>query len=113
MKKFKNLLLDAIFVLISFNLLIANNLDFKEVYFKFEIQQRAELENLTRIISIDNVRGHTVFAYANPKEFEEFLKSGYEYEKLPHPGTLLDPEMATTKEQMRDWDTYPTYDTYI
>jgi len=94
-------------------MIFADNSNFKEIYFKFEIGQRAELESLTKVVSIDNVKKQTVFAYANPKEFKEFLKLGYSYEILPHPGTLIDPVMATTKEQMRDWDTYPTYETYI
>ena len=104
-----------IILTVLFSLISANELDlnFKEVYFRFEISERSELETLTRIISIDNVKEHTVFAYANPKEFKEFLNLEYNYEILPHPGTLIDPVMATSKDQMRDWDTYPTYETYV
>jgi len=99
-------------------LLIASSLfarieDVQELYFSFEISAKSELEQITRIVSIDNVDGTTVYAYANPQELEAFQQLGIPYTKLPHPGTLIVPEMATTLEQMRDWDYYPTYDQYI
>ena len=84
-----------------------------EVYFKFEISERSEIDALTKIVSIDNVKEYTVFAYANEREFKKFLTQEIDYEILPHPGTLIVPDMATSKEQMRDWDVYPTYETYV
>jgi len=84
-----------------------------EVYFKFEISDRSEIDALTKIVSIDNVKEYTVFAYANKREFKKFLTQEIDYEILPHPGTLIVPDMATSKEQMRDWDVYPTYETYV
>jgi len=87
--------------------------DFKETYFKFEVNSKKELLKLTNIISIDNVQENTVFAYANEKEFLEFLSLGYSYEILTHPGKTRQIKMASSKEQMRDWDSYPTYETYL
>ncbi len=84
-----------------------------ETYFQFEIRSRDELGKLTNIISIDNVKGNTVFAYANEKEMKAFQGLGYQYTILPHPGTLIIPEMASTKDAMKAWDYYPTYDAYI
>jgi Zinc carboxypeptidase/Carboxypeptidase regulatory-like domain/Dockerin type I domain len=84
-----------------------------ETYFKFEISNRAELDKLTRVISIDNVKGNTVFAYANEDELSMFESLGYTYEILQHPGTLIDPAMSTDKSGLKDWDTYPTYDAYV
>ena len=84
-----------------------------EVYFKFEINERSQIDELTKIVSIDNVKESTIFAYANKREFKKFLTLDIDYEILPHPGTLIDPDMATSKEQMRDWDAYPTYETYV
>ena len=51
-----------------------------EVYFKFNISDRTEIELLTRIISIDNVIGNQVIAYANKKEFDSFLRLGIPFE---------------------------------
>jgi len=88
-----------------------------EIYFTFDIGSPLELESLTRVISIDNVHGLQVFAYANKKEFKEFLALGYAYTILPHPGSLL------TEDQLRPpgsgespltiWNFYPTYQEYL
>jgi len=84
-----------------------------EYYFKFAIDDRQQLDSLTRIISIDNVRDDTVFAYANENQMDEFKKLNIEYIILPHPGSLLVPKMSRSKEDVRDWDSYPTYTAYV
>jgi hypothetical protein len=84
-----------------------------EYYFKFHINSHEELGKLTRIISIDNVRDLTVFAYANDDQLRDFESMGYSYEPLPHPGTLIQPEMSADKFDAKAWDVYPTYDAYI
>ena len=84
-----------------------------EVYFKFFISDRTELNTLTRIISIDNFEGSTVYAYANETEFREFEKLNYTYTVLSHPGKLIQPEMSSDIEGITDWDVYPTYDAYL
>ena len=89
-------------------------IEMNETYFKFQIKSKKELNKLTKIISIDNVVGNTVFAYANNDEWLKFKSLGYSYTKLTNPGlTLKNPKMAFSKDQMRDWDYYPTYDTYV
>jgi hypothetical protein len=85
-----------------------------EVYFKFEITDRNELDILTNIISIDNiVNGKTVYAYANINEFEEFLKLDYDFEILPNPSSLIVPDISSNLEDITAWDVYPTYDAYV
>jgi hypothetical protein len=91
--------------------------DSGEIYFKFAVTDKSEADLLTRIISIDNVRGGEVFAYANKKEFAAFLDLGLNYTILPHPGKLLD----ESKLMMPDpndapgtvWNFYPTYQQYL
>jgi len=51
--------------------------DYTEYYFKFEIKNKAELNTITQIISIDNVENKTVFAYATDKDFINFITLGY------------------------------------
>jgi hypothetical protein len=58
----------------------------KEIYFSFQIKSPAEIRDLTRVISIDDVRGDTVFAYANAREFLRFSQRGCSITLLPHPG---------------------------
>ncbi|MFH2143006.1 MAG: M14 family zinc carboxypeptidase [Bacteroidota bacterium] len=85
-----------------------------EVYIKFEINNPLELQTLTRIISIDNVKGNEVYAYANKKEFDVFLDLNYSYQVLTPPSELiLNPEMYNPSKGIWDFDTYPTYDQYL
>ena len=83
-----------------------------ETYFSFTIESRIELETLTRIISIDNVTGNLVHAYANDKELEAFQRLGYSFTVLPHPGQLIEAAMSSSVKDAQDWDTYPTYSAY-
>ena len=84
-----------------------------EVYFTFDVQSPKEISTLTKIISIDNVEGIKIYAYANEKEFNEFIKLNYKYTILPHPGDVVNPKMGRTIEEIEAWDAYPTYDAYI
>ncbi len=83
-----------------------------EAYFKFNVFNKAEINELSAVISIDRIEGHTVYAYASEKEFGSFLKYGYEYEVLKHPGDVP-AEMSNSLEDAKAWDTYPTYDVYV
>ncbi len=89
-----------------------------EIVLRFNVDTKAQINNdLTRIISIDNVRelpngqGFVVTAYANPTEFETFLTRNIPYDIIPKdvPKAL---NMATTVAQMATWDRYPTYSVY-
>ena len=84
-----------------------------EHYFRFTISDRSELETLTRTISISDVRGDTVWAYANGREMAAFEQLGYTHTQLQHPGTLIEPEMALSVEELADWDSYPSYGDYV
>jgi murein tripeptide amidase MpaA len=84
-----------------------------EVYFKFEAGLNTDLLEITNIISIDNVEGSTVYAYANEKEYKIFLLLNIKHKILQSPGTLIIPEMSNNPEAIMNWDTYPTYDAYV
>lgn len=84
-----------------------------EYYFKFTVDSREQIASLTRIVSIDNVRGDTVYAYANEQEMSAFQKLNLAYTLLPHPGKLLVPRMTALPAEMLDWDSYPTYTAYV
>jgi hypothetical protein len=91
----------------------------REIYFSFQIFDKDEIQVLTRIISIDNVKGNEVYAYANREEFSRFLDLGYTYTILPHPGTLLSESelnMGGNQKILHSgtiWNFYPTYDQYV
>ncbi len=86
-----------------------------EVYFTFGIDQTSQISRLSKILSVDNVNGSVVKAYANREEFYNFLDLGLFYEVLTHPGDLLEnPAMAGSPEELsREWDKYPTFEAYV
>lgn len=84
-----------------------------EHYFRIMIDSRTDLNGLTRLISVDNVKGDTVFAYGTTQQVSNLVSHGYSYESLPHPGSLISPKMGLDKSSMADWDVYPSYPTYV
>jgi hypothetical protein len=95
---------------------------FKEhgvVYFSFTVKDKAILNELTHLISIDNYQDDRAFAYANRDEFDKFLEYRIPYTILPLPSTLLtDSELnmgAIQKDSQgrTTWNFYPTYQQYL
>lgn len=107
MMKAKILILMAVFCLAETSTAAAG-----ETYFSFTVESRTELESLSRIISIDNVSGDTIRAYANDKQLEAFGQLGYDIKILPHPGSLIEAPMSSTVKDAEAWDSYPTYPAY-
>ena len=86
-----------------------------ETYFKFEISSTKQIHELTKIISIDNVKNKIVYAYANKKGFEKFLSLNIDYTILTSPGELIKNPKMLDKVNIReitDWDFYPNYEAY-
>ncbi len=106
----KLFLLPVLFLTLALPLLAK---DWNQYYFRFEIDDQAELQTLTQVVSIDNVRGKQVWAYANDREWEEFNKLGYQAQLLPAPASLFPALMSASQAQLRLWDSYPTYDAYV
>lgn len=87
----------------------------KQNYFSFHIRSKEEIHTLTNIISIDNVRGDTVWAYANMPEFIRFSKLGYTINVLPNPGDvqnvlMKDHIIPGTKTALNYYPTYTAYE---
>lgn len=86
----------------------------QEIYFRLPIHDPAEADQLTHLISIDNLKGNLLFGYANDLQWERLLQLGYRPERLPHPGSLYEHPMSQSiAEFTEDWDTYPTYQGYV
>jgi len=86
----------------------------QEYYFRLTVQDGADVDQLTRIFSIDNVKGNVIYGYANDREWQQLLGLGYQPERLPHPGSLYEHRMSESlPEFTMDWDTYPTYGGYL
>lgn len=86
-----------------------------EVYFSFFSTGRSQILELTKVLSIDNVMGHEVFAYANRDEFANFLQLDLEFKILQHPGEMYEIKMTPDRHSglPYDFDTYPTYNEYV
>ena len=53
------------------------------IYFSFDYKNKRELDNLSNIISIDHkTNPYKAYAYANRKEFKDFLKEDIDYQIL-------------------------------
>lgn len=83
-----------------------------EYYLQLTVESRKDLSVLTKLISIDNVVGDTVFAYANEQQLAVLEASDYTFTLLPHPSSLAEAVMSTDKEP-QEWDSYPTYPAYV
>ena len=82
-----------------------------EVYFRFPVFNKLELQEITKIISIDKFDGKMVTAYANKDQFRKFQKTGYKVEVLPPPGDV--PVEMGNPRALGLWDVYPSYETYV
>ena len=84
------------------------------LYFRFTIEEHSELEQITRMISIDKVVGDTVFAYAQPDQLETFQQqASFKITLLPLPGSQYRSlKMAKHTLSTGKWDQYPTYNGY-
>jgi len=99
---------------IDVNQLFSNH---PEVVIKFQIQDRSQLELLTRLVSIDNVFENEVTAYTNREEFEHFLSLNIPFEiverKVLTPEELNMLDFEEIEKVRNDWNYYPTYQGYL
>ncbi|PWB67828.1 MAG: hypothetical protein C3F15_17405, partial [Holophagae bacterium] len=88
----------------------------RPVAIRIVLEDRARLEELSRLVSIDDVRDGVVTAGASPIALERLAKAGFEWEVLPEAEA---PELATMcpagweNDPNRSWECYPTYAQYV
>jgi len=85
------------------------------VTIQLEIGDRSELEQLTRLVSIDDVRGQEVRATATPRQLEGLHAAGWRWQVLPAASFAADPEMCNqewVEDVDRSWTCYPSYQQY-
>lgn len=85
----------------------------QELYFYFKANHE-EIHFFNSFLSIDSYSGEYAFAYANPKQFERFLKTKKDFD-IVHSYYCADKSlsMAHSIADMSDWDKYPTYEVYV
>ena len=85
-----------------------------EFYFSFEVDDVKMLSEIVKIVSVDNVSGNVVTAYANNRQYEEFLTLGLESTLLTPPSMLENHKMFDGRTRAEyGWDEYPTYEAYV
>ena len=101
-----------ILILLFFPLtIVCQNIDkifFKknEVYFSFNYEKKSQLDRLSKIISLDHkIEKTTAYAYANKKQFKNFLKENIEFK-------LINNQVSYDNISKNNWDYYPTYNQY-
>ncbi len=86
-----------------------------EVFFKFAFPGRQQISQLNKYLSMDHLRGDTVYAYANARGFASFLRTAIPFV------LLTPPSMRQTRQQLAPkgfksghaWDSYPSYGQYV
>ncbi|MGE5424111.1 MAG: M14 family zinc carboxypeptidase [Syntrophothermus sp.] len=115
MKK-RNLLLSLLLFAFFFPLVLKAQEIRNIYYFKFNIDQKSEISNITRLISVDNIQGKVVTAFATPEQFKKFKKLGYQVTLLPLPGDVPEDQLgnpAANKSVLTVWNYYPNYQQYL
>ncbi len=84
------------------------------VYFKFKIKDKKEIETITHVVSIDNVKGNDVYAYATIAQFAKFLTYNYQYELIADDNNSNADNFQFTpvNKATTTWNFYPTYIAY-
>ena len=99
------------FLTISFSAQEIENIfgDKTEIYFSFDYDKKKQIDKISKIISIDHKSNRLkIYAYANKKEFLEFLKFNIDYQLIEEP--LFKPNTSSTRS---NWDYYPSYNEYV
>lgn len=83
-----------------------------EYVFTVQISDRAELQTLTRMASIEKVLGNEVYCFANQKEYDALKKAGYELKLIDNrPGRYTYPMWDAMGAY--NYDCYLEYEDYV
>jgi len=86
---------------------------YSEVYFKFKVNTKSEINALPRYISVDHrTKNNLVYAFVHKSNFEKLQKENIPFEVVARELSSKSLTMATTVGQMSNWDRYPTYSVY-
>ena len=102
-------------IVILLSLVLPATAEDRPVMIEVRVDDRADLEALSKLVSIDSVHQGRVLAEANPNQLERLRNSRFSWETVERPGA---PELATMcpsgweSDPDRSWDCYPSYDQY-
>ena len=85
------------------------------VTIRIEVADRADLERLTRLVSIDDVRGSEVRAVATPGQLDRLEAAGWSWQVIPavsHAADIVMCNAGWEQDDDRSWNCYPSYQQY-
>ncbi len=83
-----------------------------EYYFTLSVDDSSQIQELSRICSVDGTDGRNVVAYANQQEYDRLIALGYQPE-LQTPPSLRANVTMWNGQGTYNWDSYLTYDQYV
>ena len=84
-----------------------------EYYFTFELGVDENLLMIARMVSVDHEENGVVTAYANNKQFADFIAYGFKPTLQTPPSMIEEAVMWDGNNRAEyDWDQYPTYEAY-
>jgi hypothetical protein len=89
--------------------------DDQPVEIRLTVTDRAWLEQLSRLVSVYDVRDGEVFAVASPQQLERITDAGFRWRAVPK-AAVAPADMCPTgwvDDPDRSWDCYPTYAQYV
>ncbi len=108
---FRKAILIAITVLLSSISLFA--FDYEEIYFKVPNLGKEYIQQINELCSVDKYDDNFIYCYANPKQFITVQSKDNNIQILTNPSDIFEAPMAFTPEEVREWDSYPSYDAYV
>lgn len=83
-----------------------------EYYFTLSVDDSSQIQELSRICSVDGTDGRNVVAYANQQEYDRLIALGFQPE-LQTPPSLRANVTMWDGQGTYNWDSYLTYDQYV
>ena len=83
-----------------------------EYYFTLSVDDPTQIQELSRICSVDGTDGRNVVAYANQQEYDRLIALGFQPE-LQTPPSLRANVTMWNGQGTYNWDSYLTYDQYV
>ena len=83
-----------------------------EYYFTLSVDDSSQIQELSRICSVDGTDGRKVVAYANQQEYDKLIALGFQPE-LQTPPSLRANVTMWNGQGTYNWDSYLTYDQYV
>lgn len=87
--------------------------DYIEYYFKIPYSHKSTITEVNKYCSVDNFDEKYIYGYANPQQFINISQKYESLQLLINPSKSRELPVASSIDEMRNWDSYPDYPTYI